>query len=79
MPAFNGFSKDLVKFLKQLQKMLQNGPVGTDASYFAAEVLHKGGRSDMATQLLKQAIENGRGVFPSKQMAEDLLRKINGQ
>ena len=64
--------------MKQLQNTLQNGPVGPDASYHAADVLHKGGRSDMATQLLKAAIENSRGVFPSKQRAEDLLRKIGG-
>ena len=64
--------------MKQLQNTLQNGPVGPDASYHAAEVLHKGGRSDMATQLLKAAIENSRGVFPSKQRAEDLLRKVGG-
>ena len=64
--------------LKQLQMSVQNGPVGPDASFFAADVLHNYGKSDTAIQLLQSAIESGRGVFPAKGQAEDLLRKIRG-
>ncbi len=64
--------------MKQLQAALQAGPVGPDASYFAAYVLHDNGRSDAALKLLQNAIESGTGVFPSEKQADELIKTIRG-
>jgi tetratricopeptide (TPR) repeat protein len=63
----------------QLNAALRSGPIGPDATYFAADVLHGVGQSDVAVRILTESLENAKGVFPAKKQAEALLAKIRGQ
>ena len=63
---------------QQLQNSLQGGGLSGDSAYMAAEIFHNAGKSDVAVQLLQNAIENTQGIFPMKSDAESLLQKIKG-
>ncbi|MEM7314474.1 MAG: hypothetical protein AAF497_15110, partial [Planctomycetota bacterium] len=63
----------------QLESALRAGAIGPDATYFAADVLHGVGQSDVAARILTDSLENAKGVLPAKEKAEALLNKIRGQ
>ena len=61
-----------------IKRVITSGNVSSQASFFAASILHEAGEDEIAKQLLAASLEN-LIAFPEEKIAEELLKELTAK